>query len=222
MQAYCRECGEQLKNGTCPLGHEAASGTPRPSPPPHEGSPQTAYSVTSPEPALVGAGAGGGALTVGVSEPQAIHAPKPSTARRLLGSGIEFLAYSVAILILNVVSPLTGGAIGFLAVPLLLLMVGLRDVKSGKFSLGKRVGGMRVVDARTLLPASDTQALKRNSYYLILILLMIFPLVKVAPTAFFKLLLLIDVLMIFASRNGRRLGDHLAGTLVVSEQRSGR
>jgi uncharacterized RDD family membrane protein YckC len=148
-----------------------------------------------------------------------IRLPKARTARRLLGSGVEYFTYELILIFLNIVSPFTGGVLGFFATPFILLMVGIRDVKSGAFSIAKRVGGMRVVDYRTGQPISDLQALKRNSYYLVLIVLMVVPFTKSIPTAIFTLLMMIDIMMIIASPEGRRIGDLIAGTQVVQEKR---
>ncbi|MEM1207256.1 MAG: RDD family protein [Acidobacteriota bacterium] len=141
--------------------------------------------------------------------------PKASTPRRLLGSGIEFLAYSMAAGFFTAVGLAFGGLLGLLWVPLMLAVVASRDLNSGSFSLGKRIGSMRVVDIQTAEAASNVQALTRNSYYLVLIFLMIVPLAKIAVEGFFLMLVAIDTMMVIASDRGRRLGDFLAGTQVV-------
>ncbi len=136
--------------------------------------------------------------------------------RRLLGSGIEYFTYSTAITVFSLIGILTGGLLGLLWVPLLLIMIGMRDLNAGAFSLGKRVGGLRVVDLRSAQPPSNPQALLRNSYYLALVFLMLIPVVKYPIAGLFFTVLVLDTLMVIASPTGRRIGDHLAGTQVVS------
>lgn len=63
--------------------------------------------------------------------------------------------------------------------------------------------------------ASSWQALLRNGYFILLLLLMVLPGGEFFGALFFPLLILMDVLMIIASPDGRRLGDLLAGTQVV-------
>ncbi len=176
-----------------------------------------------------GAGAAGGAATVlevappelprkatvGAPKARQVSLPKASTARRLLGSGIEYLAYSMTITIFSIFGLLTGGLLGLLWVPLVFVLIALRDINGGTFSPGKRVGNLRVVDLRSARQASNFQALVRNGYYLGLVLVMFVPLLKFVAEVFFFLFLVIDVMMIVASPGGRRLGDYLAGTQVV-------
>ena len=134
-------------------------------------------------------------------------------------SGIEFLLYYVGIVLVTGLSIATGtvaGTVGFL--PLCALVV-LRDARGGAFSLGKRIGSLRVVDAGTGLAASQAQGFGRNSYYIILLALMMLPAVEFLLIWVFKMLVFLDVLMILASPHGRRLGDFLAGTQVVAEAR---
>lgn len=147
--------------------------------------------------------------------------PKASTAKRLLGSGAEYGIYVTVLGILAVISTITAGIFDMLLVPILLLMIGFRDVNAGLFSIAKRIGRMRVVEYGTGKPATNGQALLRNSYYMALTFLMIFPIIltDIAATMFFMLLVVIDVILISLSKEGRRIGDWLAETQVVQEAR---
>jgi uncharacterized RDD family membrane protein YckC len=113
----------------------------------------------------------------------------------------------------------TLGFFDVLLVPPLVLMIGLRDVHAGLFSIGKRISRMRVVEYGTGKPATNSQALLRNSYYMALTFLMIPPiiLVDLGTTTFFMLLIVIDVILISFGKDGRRIGDWLARTQVVQE-----
>lgn len=139
---------------------------------------------------------------------------KPNTARRLLGSGIEFIAYFAGACIIASLDLATFGLLGLLSLVLVGLVV-LRDFNAGAFSIAKRVSRMRVVDRQTGQPASNVQALARNAYYLGLLFLTILPLIDVPLLFIFIFFIGLDVLMIFGSPLGLRLGDFLAGTQVI-------
>lgn len=190
MTGFCPECGELLKNGKCQCGHrERGSGLP---------SRETV--LDAPRPSSV-------AQRIG-------NLPKANTARRLLGSGIEYVTYVACAWMIVFLDFLTAGVLGLLCLALVVLVV-LRDFNSGAFSIAKRVSRMRVVNQRTGQPASNVQALLRNGYYLGLLLLMVLPWVDAPLVFFFKLFIVLDILMILSSPQGRRLGDLLAGTQVV-------
>jgi uncharacterized RDD family membrane protein YckC len=146
-----------------------------------------------------------------------VRLPKASTSRRLLGAGTEYLFYSVAQGIAVAISLATFGVMDFAVALPLALGIALRDSHSGLFSLEKRIGQMRVVDFKSGRPISNSQAFKRNVYYLIPPLTMIFPLVGLEALLFslFEVCVLADVLMIVFRQDGRRIGDLLAGTQVV-------
>jgi len=145
--------------------------------------------------------------------PQRIELPKATTHRRLLGSGIEFGAYVTGAWVIAVLDFITG-LMGLLCLVLFGLIV-LRDCNAGLFSIAKRIGSMRVVHSQTGLPASNAQALLRNSYYLALLLIAILPLVDLATSPMFTLFVFVDMVMIIANPKGRRIGDFLAGTQVI-------
>lgn len=141
--------------------------------------------------------------------------PKAETARRLLGSGIEFIVYVACGWVILFLDLLTAGLLGLLSLVLVVLVV-LRDFNAGAFSIAKRVSRMRVVDWRTGKAASNVQALIRNGYYLGLLLLMVLPWTDLPVMFFLKLFIAIDILMILSNPKGRRLGDLLANTQVVN------
>lgn len=147
---------------------------------------------------------------------RAIDLPRASPTRRLAGSGVEYFAYLAGITAMAVVSALTLGLLDILLVPFLALFIAVRDVRAGRYSLAKRIGNMRVVQVGTGLPASDRQALVRNSYYIVLALLMMMPIFldTFAATLFWGCVV-VDTLMVVGSSHGRRMGDRLAGTQVV-------
>jgi uncharacterized RDD family membrane protein YckC len=140
--------------------------------------------------------------------------PKAAVHRRLLGSGIEFGAYVLYACIILPEDVVTG--VGGTLFLLLVILIVIRDFKSGALSIAKRVGHLRVVDVRTGQPISNAQALIRNSYYLILSIAAIFSWILGIPLMFFFMMfILLDVMMILANPRGRRFGDFLAGTQVV-------
>jgi uncharacterized RDD family membrane protein YckC len=143
-----------------------------------------------------------------------VELPKAKMHRRLLGSGIEFGAYVAGAWLIAVVDFFSSGLMGLFCLVLFGLIV-LRDCNAGLFSIAKRIGSQRVVHAKTGMPASNTQALLRNSYYLGLLLIAILPFVDLATSPTFTLLVFVDMVMIIANPKGRRLGDFLASTQVV-------
>lgn len=154
-----------------------------------------------------------------VGEELEIVPPKAPPARRLFGSGIEFTVYAVLLGIMVILSLVSFGFLDTLMVPLLLVLISLRDARAGLYSIGKRISKMRVVDARSGRAVDNLQAFKRNSYYLALTLLMLFPLIvsDVLAALLFVLCIGIDVGLILLSETGRRIGDRWANTQVVMQ-----
>jgi uncharacterized RDD family membrane protein YckC len=193
MTGFCQDCGNPLSvDGSCP----------------------NQCGTDSPGRALA-PGYGSGALP-------AVHdigpLPKASTPRRLLGSGIEYSAYVCFAIVIMFLDTFSGGLLGFSSLLLLALIV-VRDCNAGAFSIAKRVSCMRVVKRRTGQPASNAQALLRNSNYLALLAVeTVLPWLAILWTLFFVMFVALDVAMILASPRGRRLGDLLAGTQVVEER----
>lgn len=207
MTGYCTECGRPiLKTGRCKADHVPA-----------------APSAAGEAVAVVQGGnqkLAGGALPLPVGAPtRAIALPKASAVRRLAATGIEYMIYLVALWIAIAASPWTALTAGVVGPLLICTLLAVRDLRGGAFSLNKRLAGLRVVDVKTGLAASSVQALGRNSYYIVLLLLMALPGVEFFGVWPFKMLVAIDALMILVNPAGRRLGDFLAGTQVVAERR---
>lgn len=150
---------------------------------------------------------------------QELSLPKADTRQRLLGSGIEFAGYFMALHVLLALSAVSIGVLDGAVAPILALLILVRDVRSGLFSVAKRLGRMRVVDHRTGQPASNLQAVGRNSYYILLTLLLALPILPadLSLSALFNFFLMIDLVLIIYGDKGRRLGDRLARTQVVGE-----
>lgn len=202
--AFCDVCGSPVQtSGQCPKGPHEELATTRP---------DLSQEVTSHFPQELIQAPPHQALTPGGVGPL----PKASTSRRLLGSGIEYLSYVLGIWIIAALDFFTGGLLGLFSLFLVVLIV-LRDFNGGTFSIAKRVSQMRVVDLRTGRAASNGQALLRNGYYLALLIAALIPFVDVLSSLFFTMFIFLDVMMIMASRRGRRLGDFMAGTQVVEE-----
>lgn len=193
MTGFCTVCGNSLElTGKCPKGHL----------------------VSRPVAAAVGAVPGSAPYptrsTTGLGP-----LPKASTARRFLGSGIEYIAYCIGVWVITLLDLVSGGILGILAL-FLAGLIFLRDFNGGAFSISKRVSRMRVVDYRTGHATSNTQAIVRNSYYLVLPIIATFiPLLDTVTSIFFMLFIGLDIMMVMASPKGRRLGDLLARTQVV-------
>lgn len=155
-----------------------------------------------------------GAEVTTAGETAVIELPRASAGRRLAGSGVEYLVYLAGITALAILSFLL--VLDLLLVPFLALFIAMRDVSSGRYSIAKRIGNMRVVQFGTGLAATNRQAVLRNSYYVTLATLMALPIVlDTLAATFFYGLVVIDTLMIVGSSDGRRLGDLIAGTQVV-------
>jgi uncharacterized RDD family membrane protein YckC len=191
MTGFCTECGHPLKaDEHCPVhGSGVDRSTPAPAP---------------------GTGSGPLASTRDIGP-----LPKASPSRRLLGSGIEYVAYLICVGIITLLDAVSAGLFGLLSIVVLVLIV-LRDFNAGAFSLSKRVSQMRVVTMSSGKSASNAQALIRNGYYLVLLALSAaLPWIDWITSILFMLFVILDVMMILASPKGRRLGDLLAGTQVV-------
>jgi uncharacterized RDD family membrane protein YckC len=140
--------------------------------------------------------------------------PKAGIRRRLLGSGIEFTAYTLYVCILSIPAALSGVA-GIFFLFLVALIV-IRDFNAGAYSIAKRVGHMRVVNAKNGQAISNSQALIRNSYYLALSIAAIFSWMGIFLVLFlFLMFIALDIMMILVNPRGQRLGDFLASTQVV-------
>jgi uncharacterized RDD family membrane protein YckC len=141
--------------------------------------------------------------------------PSASKPRRLISSGIEYSAYLAGVWVIAFLDFISAGLIGLASVVVLIGLIVLRDCNAGAFSISKRVSSMRVVNWRTGQSATNTQALLRNSYYLVLLLVALLPITDLVTSPIFTFFVAVDVLMILANPKGRRLGDLIAGTQVV-------
>ncbi len=202
MIGFCKDCGKPLRrDGACPdaCGEAQASAGLRPS---HDGLLVATATPASVRPPIA---------IVRVAGPF----PKASTFRRLLGSGVEYVVYVVCVGLVVAMDLATLGAAALSAL-LPIGLIALRDCNAGAFSLAKRISHMRVIAMRSGQSASNSQALFRNSYYLgLLLLATILPWFSWLFSIFFTAFVALDVLMILASPQGRRLGDMLADTQVV-------
>jgi uncharacterized RDD family membrane protein YckC len=144
---------------------------------------------------------------------------KPSSSRRLLSSGIAYITYAILIGFLTTLDTFTANSFGPLGLFLLMLMIVLRDLNQGAFSIARRTSLTKLVDEQTGRPASNSQVIVRNSYYLLLLLLLAFLPMSDCLIALILLFLVLDCVMIVAGPRGRRLGDILAGTQVVHAKR---
>jgi len=143
--------------------------------------------------------------------------PRAPRGRRLLGAGLEYVTYEVGLAAIAFISFMTVG-VGDAAVALpLLILIAIRDSRSGLFSIEKRFAHLRVVKAGSGQPIRDLDGLKRNFYYLIPPLVALLPFLPLdyLVVSIFQALLILDILMILFRQDGRRLGDLLAGTQVV-------
>lgn len=207
MTGYCTECGRPiLKTGRCKADH-------RPAAPIAAGEAVAALQGGGHAPA--GAST---ALPVG-APPRAIALPKASGVRRLGATGIEYMVYLVALWFAIALSPMTALVSGVVGPLFVAGLLAARDLRGGAYSLSKRLAGQRVVDARTGVASTTAQALGRNSYYLVLLLVMALPGFEFLAVWPFKMLVAIDVLLVLVNPAGRRLGDFIAGTQVVAERR---
>ena len=147
----------------------------------------------------------------------ALVLPRAPGSSRLMGAGLEFFLYELLVGAICVVSFVTGGVGDFVFGVGLLLLIGIRDSNAGRFSLEKRMAGLRVVKTGSGRAISNVEGLKRNAYYLLLPLASIFAFIGIDQVlmAIFQVFVVLDVMMIMTRRDGRRLGDLMAGTQVV-------
>ncbi len=149
-------------------------------------------------------------------EKTALELPKANMQRRLGGAGLEFFILTVIEVIGIALSPFTAFISGMLASLFNAIYMTVKDIDAGKYSIGKRVGKTRIVDALSGAPASTKQAILRNSPYIACWALAILP----DPFGTFGfmavfLFILVDLGLIVADPAGRRLGDRIAKTQVV-------
>lgn len=193
MAGFCESCGVPLNSrNACPVC-EPASGAPA--------SPQESEGAKS-HPVQSGKGI---KKDIG-------PLPPAHRFRRLLGSGIEFLVYAIALPFMSLAPG--PGCLIFLVLIFLILM---RDFNAGAFSIAKRVSRMKVVHWRSGQPAGKLQSFLRNSYYIVLLPVALVPVYGVVFWPIFLFFVAVDIIVLVASPQGRRLGDFLAGTQVVEQ-----
>ncbi len=150
-----------------------------------------------------------------------VVAPRPPLARRLGGSALEGVTLVVVEIIGVLAMSFTLGISGALTSLLAAIYMGVKDLDGGRFSFGKRAVGTRVVDATTLQRASNAKCFLRNLPWVLFWALAIVPVIgDFIGWSLLGLMAMIDVGLIIATPTGRRLGDFLAGTQVVPEERS--
>ncbi|MCB9781048.1 MAG: RDD family protein [Alphaproteobacteria bacterium] len=141
--------------------------------------------------------------------------PKPARARAFAGELGLFVALEVVGLL---ATPITFGAAGMITSLLATAYVSLRDVDGGRYRLGKRASGVRVVDAITGEAATNEQAILRNLPLALAWGLAILPdPVGLLGWAAVGFLLVLEGVLALARDDGRRLGDLVAGTIVVRD-----
>jgi uncharacterized RDD family membrane protein YckC len=149
--------------------------------------------------------------------------PRVEVRRRLKGSGVEFgalMAIDLAALLVGFFLGVGVGALitGFVTGVVLLAYMIVRDLNGGRYSFGKRWVKMKVVDVKTLEPASNGQSVMRNITYILALLGVFLDPVYVIGWGIVLALIAVDLVMIWRSPQGRRLGDLIAGTQVVPLQ----
>ena len=92
------------------------------------------------------------------------------------------------------------------------------DIDGGKWSLSKRLTVTRVVDRETGEIPSRGRLVMRNSYYLILCLLSAIPLIEWATLSLVVTVMFIDLIVMVATPDSRRIGDFIANTQVIPVQ----
>ena len=146
----------------------------------------------------------------------ALELPKADLARRLGGSALEFLTFFVLVIIGILLSPFTAFISGILSSLFAATYMAIKDMGGGRFSIGKRIARVRLVDVRTGELATTGQALLRNSYYIAGWIMAVLPdPFGLLGVGLVSLCIVADLLMIVASPNGRRIGDLLAKTQAV-------
>lgn len=136
--------------------------------------------------------------------------------RRLLASGPEFLILMGLEVFGAFLVP-----VGAVLSLLLAAYMAVRDLGGGRFSLGKRLAGVRVVDAATGSTPTAQQAVLRNAPYVVGWLMAVLPGFEVVGWAVLLLGAAVDLGLVLRDPLGRRLGDRLANTKVVDGQPDG-
>ncbi len=150
-----------------------------------------------------------------------VVAPRPPLARRLGGSALEagtlILVEAIGVLLMGVTLGVSGALTSLLAA----VYMGVKDLDGGRYSFGKRAVGTRVVDAKTLERATAAKCFLRNLPWVLFWTLAIVPVIgDFIGWTVLALMAVVDIGLIVATPTGRRLGDLMAGTQVVPEERN--
>ncbi len=145
---------------------------------------------------------------------EAISLPKASVGRRAAASGLETLLLFSGMVLFSALAPITVFITEIFCV-LLAILWGLKDLNGGAWSLSKRLTSTRVVDRATGEIPGNGRLVLRNSYYLVLCLLSALPILEWATLGLVGLVMVVDLLIMVATPDNRRIGDFLANTQVV-------
>ena len=144
----------------------------------------------------------------------ALELPKASVMRRVAASGLETVSLVALLVLFSALAPFTLALTEILCV-LLALYWGAKDFEGGKWSLSKRLTVTRVVDRATGEIPPPKRLLLRNSYYLVLCLLSAIPIIEWATLSLVVFVMFVDLIVMVATPDNRRIGDFLANTQVV-------
>jgi uncharacterized RDD family membrane protein YckC len=165
--------------------------------------------------------AGGAVVPSGSSDSSLLVVPRPPLVRRLGGSALEYVTLIVVEIIGTLLMGFTFGASGAISSLIGAIYMSVKDLDGGRFSFGKRAVGTRVVDVKTLQRVSAGKAFLRNLPWVLAWLIAVVPVIGDSiGLPLIGLLALLDVGLIAMTPTGRRLGDFLAGTQVVPEERA--
>ena len=144
------------------------------------------------------------------SHPLPTALPRAELGRRLGGSGLEFLVL-FGLEVASAVFVPVGVVLSLLAAG----YFATKDLGGGRYSLGKRIARTRVVDAQTGQVPPAGRLVLRNAHLSLGFLMAVVPGFEVLGWALLALGATVDLLMLVADPQGRRLGDRLAHTQVV-------
>ena len=145
---------------------------------------------------------------------EALRLPQASVVRRAAASGLETGILLGLLVLFSGLAPVTMFLTEIFCV-LLAIYWGVKDIEGGKWSLSKRLTVTRVVDRTTGEVPAPGRLVARNSYYLVLCLLSAIPMVEWASLALVCGVMLLDLAVMVATPDSRRIGDFIANTQVV-------
>lgn len=145
---------------------------------------------------------------------EALRLPRASVVRRVAASGLETGVLLGLLVLFSGLAPVTMFLTEIFCV-LLAIYWGVKDIDGGKWSLSKRLTVTRVVDRTTGEIPPRGRMVVRNSYYLVLCLLSAIPMFEWATLALVGGVMLVDLIVMVATPDSRRIGDFIANTQVV-------